>query len=216
MLNERLPADALLAVYPDRAAADAAVRRVVEARTDPAVIFVDAVEDVVRSLDGEVREEVTQSVGHGSVGVAYPKEVTRATVRWLPVVVAVGAVLGALVALPFELSDWGLWVRLLIGAFAGATMFLAIAMVVIPAMSVRNPQAPSPASTGSTVRVEDVRDEVVRALLPGGLQRLDRLRDGVVIDTLATEDDLSGESPTDELIASFVREAKARPEDRTR
>lgn len=216
MLNESLPGDALLAVYRDCRAADAAVRRLRDDGVDPDHIVVDDPADEVRSLDGEVREEMTQAFGHATVGVAYPKEAAKAVGTWGPVFVGVGAVIGALAALPFDLGGWDLWLRALVGAVVGATMGGAIGLVVLPAMGVRNPQEPSAAETGSIVRVEVVGEPVVRSLLATQPRRLDRLRHGAVIDTLATEDDLRPGGITEELVARFVREARAAPEDKTR
>lgn len=216
MLNESVPARALLAVLPDRSAAEAVATQLADRGIDPAAVRIAAPRDEVTSLEAEVQEEVTQSFNSPTVGVAYPKETVKAGVAFLPPVVGIGAVLGALAALPLD-GGWPLWLRAVVGAIVGATMGGTIAAVVVPAMSVRNPHDPSVAETGVTVRVADASDAALEVLVAAHPLRLDRLGpDDRPLDTVVTEEQHRDGGIVEEVADNFTREQKADPEHRTR
>lgn len=217
MLNESVPAHALLAVLPDREAADAAVRRLSDAGVDPAAVRIAAPRDEVTSLEAEQLEEVTQSANSPTVGVAYPKETVKAGLVFLPPITAIGAVVGALAALPIDVDGWPLWARALVGAVVGAVMTSTIAAVVVPAMSVKNPHDPSVSETGVTLHVADASPAALEALLRSKPLRLDRLGPGDrPLDTVMTEEQLRDGGIVEEVAANFAREADADPEHKTR
>ncbi len=217
MLNDAVPARALLAVLPDREAAEAVAAQLADRGIDRSAVRIGAHRDEVTSLEAEVREEVTQSVNSPTVGVAYPRETVKAGLVFLPPLTLAGAVVGALVTLPFDIVGWPLWLRALVGAIVGAVMTSTIGAVVIPAMSVKNPHDPSPSETGVTLRVEDASQVTLDTLLAAHPLRLDRLGpDGQAIDTVATEADFTEGGIVEEVRDNFRREAHADPEDKTR
>jgi hypothetical protein len=217
MLNESVPARALLAVLPDRDAAEAAARRLTDAGVDPAAVRIDAPRDEVTSLEAEQLEEVTQSVNSPTVGVAYPKETVKAGLVFLPPITAIGAIVGALAALPIDVDGWPLWARALVGAVVGAVMTSTIAAVVVPAMSVKNPHDPSVSEIGVTVHVADAGPAAMEALIRSKPLRLDRLGpDDRPLDTVMTEEQQRDGGIVEEVAANFAREAHADPEDKTR
>lgn len=217
MLNESVPARALLAVLPDRGAAEAVASQLVDRGIAREAVRIDAARDEVTSLEAEMREEVTQSFNSPTVGVAYPKETVKAGMVFLPPVTLLGAVVGALVTLPFGDSGWPLWLRALVGAIVGAVMTSTIAAVVVPAMSVKNPHDASPAETGVTLRVADASPETLEVLVAARPIRLDRLGpDDNPIDTVVTEEQFQEGGIVEEVKGNFAREVHADPEDKTR
>jgi len=94
MLNESLPAQALLAVFPDRVTAERVAERLADTGIDRSALRIDAALDEVTSLEAEVMEESNQSASSPTVGVAYPKETVKAGLVFMPPAVAIGAVLG--------------------------------------------------------------------------------------------------------------------------
>jgi hypothetical protein len=217
VLNESVPARALLAVLPDREAAEAAASRLAAAGVDPAAVRIDAPRDEVTSLEAEQREEVTQSFNSPTVGVAYPKETVKAGLVLLPPITAIGAIVGALVTLAIDLDGWPLWGKALVGAVVGGVMTSTIAAIVVPAMSVKNPHDPSVAEVGVTLRVEDTSPAAFDALVAAQPLRLDRLGpDDNPLDTVMTEEQTRDGGIVEEVRANFAREAHADPEDKTR
>jgi len=217
VLNESVPARALLAVLPDREAAEAVASQLAARGIDRTAVRIDAAADEVTSLEAEVQEEMTESVNSPTVGVAYPRETVKAGFVFLPPLTLLGAIIGALATLPFELGDWPLWGRALVGAVVGAVMTSTIGAVVIPAMSVKNPHDPSPSETGVTLRVDDASPAVLETLIAAKPLRLDRLgADGQPLGTVATESDFTEGGIVEEVAGNFAREAHADPEDKTR
>ncbi|QYG91859.1 hypothetical protein HC251_05010 [Iamia sp. SCSIO 61187] len=217
MQNDKIPAQALLAVFPDRETAQQVADRLARGGVDRSRLRLDAARDEVTSLEAEVLEESHHSSSSPTVGVAYPKETVKAGAVFLPPAIVIGAVLGAVAALPLGGEGWPLWLRALVGAVVGATMGGTIAAVVIPAMSVKNPHDPSAAETGVTLRVGDARPATIEALVAARPLRLDRLGEGdVPLGTVATEEDLHGGGIVEEVADNFARERRAEPHERTR
>lgn len=188
----------------------------VSAGVERARIRVGAVEDETVSLEAEVREETTRAFVAPQAGVVYPKETVKAGVVFGGPLTVVGAVVGAVagVAAPIE---WPLWLRALLGAISGAAALAAVAAIVVPAMSVKNPLDPSPAETGTTLRVTAPTDQVERMLVTARPQRLDRVDDDDrPLTTVVTEAELSEGGIVEEVVENFAREHRAAPEDRTR
>lgn len=108
--------DRLVGVYRDEETAEAAAE---EARAGGARdVEVGAEGDRVASLRGEMREELEEAWAGPSVGL-YTKEQARS----VPLYTAVGALLGALVALPgafFDIDGLDFGVRAAIALFSGA------------------------------------------------------------------------------------------------
>lgn len=217
MLNEGLPTRALLAVVPSREAAADLVRRLEDVGVPRDAVRVDQPGDVRTALEAEVQEEITQSFVAPQVGVVYPKETIKASIVLGPPFVAVGAVLGAVLGAFVPVDGWPLWLKIVLGIVTGATMGATIASIVIPAMSVKNPQDPAAAASGVTVRVADASEEALRILVAAEPIRLDRLGDGDrPIDTVVTEEQFTDGGIVEEVAQNFAREARAAPEDKTR
>lgn len=217
MLNESVPARALLAVLPDREAAEAVATQLADRGVDRTAVRIGAARDEVTSLEAEVQEEMDQSFSSPTVGVAYPRETAKAALTFLPPLTILGALVGALITMPFDLGGWPIWAKALVGAVVGATMTSTIGAIVIPAMSVKNPHDPSVAETGVTLRVEDTSEAAIATLVAAHPLRLDRLgANGQPIDTVVTEERFRDGGIVEEVRDNFAREANAAPEDKTR
>jgi hypothetical protein len=105
----------VVGVYPDEATAKEAAREAQQAGGRD--VRVGAPEDEVSSLLGEMREETEHAWGGPSVGI-YTKEMARSVPKWT----AIGAVLGAVVALGLNFvggGDLQIGARLIIAACIG-------------------------------------------------------------------------------------------------
>jgi hypothetical protein len=135
-----------------------------------------------------MREELERGFTSPHVGVALPKE----SVKGIGVLVPVGSVVGALLALPLAWVDWGVpfSTALVISLIAGATMGATIAFIVGAGTALRGRFEANAADRGVTVRVPVDTPAVEHALDHGGVIRLDRVDAGGNPDeVLATEAD---------------------------
>jgi hypothetical protein len=217
MPNENLPTSALLAVFGDVHRADEVAGELVRRGIDPSRIHIDRPRDERLSLRAEMLDEATEAFVAPQVGVVYPKETAKAgTVVGGPFILA-GAVIGAIVLALVPISDWAVWARALLGALCGAGTAATVAMVVIPAMAVRNPHDPLPAEAGVTLRVDQPDEGVERLLVGAHPRRLDRLGpQGQPLGTVVTEEAFRSGGTVEEVRDSFLREHRAEPEDKTR
>lgn len=214
---DALPARAFLAVYPSVEDAEQVIEDLRRVGIGDEQIRLDDAGDVTTSLEAEVHEEITESFISPQAGIAYPKEATKAMVVFMPPAIAVGAVLGAVLAAVVGPEAWGLWLRLFVGAVTGGTMGGAIASIVLPAMAVKNPLDPSAADAGVTLWVGSGVEEVRQVLEASSPRRLDRLgAHDQPLGTVTTEEQTSDGGIAEELAENFAREHRADPEDRTR
>lgn len=215
MSDQQTPAHALLGVYPPERV-DALKRQLAHVGVREAELRIAADGDERTSLTAEMREEVTESVVMPQAGILYSKEATKATALLAPLL----AGLGALVALPFALllpDDISLWWRLLIVAVCGAAVGGTVAVIVAPAMAVKNQDVPSAAQRGQVVRVARWTPEVEQVMAAAGPLRLDRLGDdGEPIGPVATEEDHQPGGIVEELSRNFARESEVEPRHRSR
>ncbi len=217
MLFDKVPARALLAVYPSPELA----RRVADDLRGLGVgddeIRVDHPADETTSLAAEVQEEATEAFVSPQAGIVYPKETVKASLALGPPMVVVGAVLGVVLTVVVGPASWGVWLRILVGAISGGVMGGAIASIVVPAMAVRNPLDPLPAEAGVTLRVQRWSEDIERLLVESSPLRLDRLGGrGQPLGTVITEEQSREGGIIEEVAQNFDREGRADPEDRTR
>jgi hypothetical protein len=143
--------------------------------------------DTVTAMRSEMREELEHTVaGPGSVG---PKEMTKG----IAVLAAIGALIGAIVALPLALVpmgglDW--WARVLIVVAVGALAGGAVGFVVGGALGAKGPADALAAQRGVTVAVTGDIDRTRRVMSARGPIRLDLVESGrVPVDALETDED---------------------------
>jgi hypothetical protein len=204
----------LLAVYPDAVWPDVA-ERLAEVDVDPAQVRVDDPGDARLALRAEQVEEASSAVFSPQVGILLPKEAGKAT----GLVVPIGAILGAVLVLPFSFVPMGsldLWVRALwlavIGAAAGAT----IAAIVAPALAAKDAFAASLLERGTVVRIDDDRPELRSALADLRPIRLDAVASDGSIERLTTEEDPQDGGVLEETVDTVRRETSAPPHERHR
>jgi hypothetical protein len=179
-------------------------------------VRLDDPRDERRSLMAEQHQEMEDSFVSPQGGALFPKEATKATAVVGPVITAIGAVLGLPLAIFFP-ESMPLWARLLTAAVCGALGGGTIAVLVIPAMSVRNPQEVSAADRGVLLAVDRWSPEIEHAMAAGRPIRLDRLDEhGNTMGAVTTEEDQTPGGIVEELGRNFARERDADPEHRTR
>lgn len=215
MSDQQTPAHGLLGVYqPEQV--DALKRQLAQLGVRDPEVRIAADADERTSLTAEMREEATESMVMPQAGILYPKEATKATALIGPLLAGVGAV----VALPFAFllpDDISLWWRLLIVVVCGAAVGGTVAVIVVPAMAVKNQDVPSAAQRGQVVRVARWAPEVERAMVAARPLRLDRLgADGEPIGPVATEEDRTPGGIVEELGRNFAREDEVEPQHRSR
>lgn len=89
--------------------------------------------------------------------------------------------------------------------------------IIVPAMSVKNPEDLSAADLGVTVRVGTFSPEIESAMVEAEPLRLDRVWDhDTPIGTVTTEEETTEGGIVEEVAENFAREQRAEPEDRTR
>lgn len=215
MSDQQTPAHALLGVYPPERVDDLKRQLAHVGVRDPE-IRTAADTDERTSLIAEMREEATESMVMPQAGILYSKEATKATALVGPLLAGAGA----LVAIPFAFllpDDISLWWRLLIVAACGAAVGGTVAVIVVPAMAVKNQDVPSAAQRGQVVRVARWAPEVEQVMADAGPLRLDRLgADGEPIGPVATEEDRTPGGIAEELGRNFAREDEVEPRHRSR
>jgi hypothetical protein len=207
----------LLGVYADPLTVRDLTERLRAGGVQDRQVQVDQPVDKQTALVGEVRQEVEQSYVSPQVGVVYPKETVKAGAVFGPPLVALGAVAGGLAGWFLDVGQWDAWLEVLVGAIVGAVSTGTIAAIMIPAMSVKNPQDPSPVEEGITVRVDEFSPDIERMMAEARPLRLERLAaSDQPVATVLTEEDQSDEGIIEEVGENFAREQGAEPEERTR
>ena len=180
----------LVAVYDSEVTARRAVDSVLGAGASKADVRFNEPLDRVVALQGEMRDEIDHS-GAGPGVAPYTKEAARG----VAVVGTIGAVVGAIVALPFSAIPFGLpfWGRLLLVEIVGVIFGFTIGWVIGSGFGARRPQESLAAERGVTVTTP-VGDNIRRALLSNSPLRLDiyDTTQGTAYRTIATEDDQLG------------------------
>jgi hypothetical protein len=176
----------LVGVYDSVPAARAAAEAARRAGVDPSDIRVGQSLDRVVSLEGEMREEMDKSLtGPGNVGPW-----TKEMLRGMGAGIAVGAVIGAVAALPFaaiEFGDLTLATRLLLVAVVGAFVGATAGWIVGGAFGAKRPEEPLAAERGVTVSVAATQ-AAEEALIATHPIRLDLVEaDGQPLRTITTE-----------------------------
>jgi len=176
--------DVLVAVFPDEATAEQAARSAREAGADR--LEVGGALGEQASLRSEMREELSNSAAGATMGV-----VTKEMTKGLSVFVPIGALIGAIVFLPFafiSMGDLSAGARVLImvacGAFAGGV----VGLVVGGALGARRPGEAMAAQRGVTVTAAPATEAVERAMAEHHPMRLDVVnRSGMPLEALSDE-----------------------------
>jgi hypothetical protein len=215
MSEPTLPVRTLLGVFPsDRR--DEVVDRLVQAGAAREEIRIGDGADERRSLEAEMHQEVSDGYVSPQVGAIFPKETVKATAVTGPIITVVCALLALPLAVFFP-DSMPLWARLLTAAVCGAAAGGTIAVLAIPAMSVKNPQDRSAADRGVTVAVDRWSPDLQRAMAGAHPIRLDRLDErGISLGPVTTEEDEAEGGIVEELKGNFERELHADPEHKTR
>lgn len=173
-------------------------------------------DDLRWSLRAEQTEETDRSLVAPPAGLVMTKEATKAA----SIAVPVGALVGAVLLLPFaviEAGDLQIWLRLLWCAIVGATLGGTVGYLAGTAMAAKDSFEPNAAQRGVVVRVDRPTPAIEAALVALAPIRIDRFdRDGVVLGVVATEEDRQPGGIVEEVAANVAREAGATPTDRHR
>jgi hypothetical protein len=204
-------ATGLIAIYANRSAADRVADQLFEQGLPTESIHIDRTADEATALFAEMREESSNAFIAPQVGVAYPKEATKSVGVYLPIAVA----LGALVTLPFAFMEWGdlsFWVRAFWMVVAGGAFGGTIAAVAVPALASKSPYEPSAAQRGVVVRVDTWNEQLEKCMADGNPIRLDRLGTHErPIGTVTTE---ASPGPVEAVTGTVADEVEAAPEHR--
>ncbi len=181
--------DELVGVFGDEQEAEAAARRVGDKTGAGSDIRVGDQRDQVASLEGEMREETTESFLSPHSGFLLTKEMAKGTRIGVPA----ATLLGALVALPFALipfGDFSLVGRLItLGAIGGAGGAV-FGFILGAGLSAKGPRDPMAAEKGTTVSVPASDPEAEEALAEQGPLRVDRVSErGQAAETVTTDEE---------------------------
>lgn len=202
-MANRAPRDreqqSLVGVYESEEDAKKAVERARKAGAAEGDVRVGAREDEVVSLQAEMQEEMDQSWVSPQAGFAYTKESAKGLAMLMPLMALVGAV----VALPLGLIEFGdiaLWVRLLVAALVGATAGATIGLVVGPSLGSTSPAKKTAADRGTVVRVDGGSPELSRTMAEGEPIRLDEVApDDSRVRTIVTEEQRNNEGGAEQV-----------------
>src|SRR4051812_38978594 len=177
----------LVAVYESEESAREAAAAARRAGAAPSEVRVDEPLDRVVAMKGEMREELDHTMA--GPGVA-PH--TKETAHGMFALGALGAIIGAVVALPFAaigFGGWPFWERVLVVVIVGAIFGGTIGCVIGGGFGARRPQESLAAERGITVATP-AREDFRRALIEASPVRLDIVDPaGHAFETLATEGD---------------------------
>jgi hypothetical protein len=176
----------LIGVYDTPEHAEAAAARVQAAGAHEAVV--DDPADKVDSLRAEMRDELENSWISPPAVIAPTKESAKGASALVPL----GALIGAILAMPLGFIDVGgsLTSRLVIAALCGVGMGSTVGFLIGAGTGVRGRFEANAADEGVVVRVPTDTPEIEAAMEHGGVLRLDRVHgDGTPDVTLETEDD---------------------------
>jgi hypothetical protein len=160
-----------LAVYPTEADARRAAARVEALGVDPGEVRIDAPLDHVASVEGEMHQEMDRTIaGPGAVGPFTPE-----TRRGMLPGIAIGAVIGLVIALPFAAIGFGGWaagLRVLVVAIVGIAVGATVGWLIGGDFGAERPEDPLAAERGVTMSVPARRD-LQRLLISTDPLRLD-------------------------------------------
>ena len=160
-----------LAVYSSDADARAAVRALESAGIDIRGARVDEERDHITATRSEMRGEVASAVaGPGNVG-PFTKEMFEGSL----VFSVLGALIGALIALPFAaipFGDLGVWSRVLIVSLVGVVVGGTAGWVIGGGFAAKRPDEPLDAEAGVTIAIP-ATDEARAVLVATQPRRLD-------------------------------------------
>jgi hypothetical protein len=180
------PEERIVAVFRDQRTAELAAER---ARSRGALnVTVGGHNDEVRALVGEMREETSESWAGPSVAI-YNAEMAR----HIPAPTAAAAVIGAIVALPLGLLDWGnvtLLGRLVLAAFSGAVGGGTIGFLIGGFIGARRRANLDLAEErGVVVGMQGGNPEATAELVNAGAVRVDRMLGQTPVDTVTSHED---------------------------
>ena len=183
------PNERIVAVFPDEAAAE---RAAAEARNRGARnVAIDDPNDDVKALMGEMREETSESWAGPSIGIFTPE-----MARHKPGPTAASALVGALLALPLALLDFGI-ARLILCAFAGAAAGGTIGFLLGGYLGARRRANLDLAEErGVVVGIQGGNAAAAEALVAAGPMRVDRLVHQVPVDTMTSHEEASPSETT--------------------
>ena len=160
-----------LAVYGSDADARAAVRALESAGIDVRGARVDEERDHITATRSQMRGEVASAVaGPGNVG-PFTKEMFEGSLVFL----VLGALIGALIALPFAaipFGDLGVWSRVLIVSLVGVVVGGTAGWVIGGGFGAKRPEEPLDAESGVTIAIP-ATDEARTVLVATQPRRLD-------------------------------------------
>ncbi len=176
----------LLAVYPDRATAQAVLDEVQRLPGEDGRVG-DA-QDYVDSLRGEMHQEISDSYFAPQAALIVTKEATKSLTIVLPIATLIGAIIG----LPFAAIGFGglgvaarLAICALIGAVGGATC----GFIIGAGLGVKGPEEQAAAQRGVTVRAWPDHPRVREVMSKRHPLRLDVVDDaGRPLETIRTEE----------------------------
>jgi hypothetical protein len=177
-VNDREPTRGLVAVFRDRDEAErvAAELRAAGVRGD--AVRIGDEQDSLASIRSEMRDELDHSAGARRAG-------------WFAVVL--GAVIGAVIGLPFALipmGDLAWWARLLVTCGIGALAGAAVGFVAGGSLALGGPADRVAAQLGVTLAVEGDVDRTRSIVLARRPLRVDLVEAGQLpVEPLATDDD---------------------------
>jgi hypothetical protein len=172
-MPEEQPGHRVVGVYRDRESAAAAAEAARRAGATDVRVGDDA--DVRTALEGEMAEELEQSVGGLTLG-----PVTQEGARGAAAAMAVVAIAGCLIGLPFAaigMGDWPLWARLLLTGGVGAAGGAVVGFIWGATLGNPGPSRRLAAETGITVGADVDGDAVAVA---AGMNELSPIRLDVV------------------------------------
>lgn len=137
----------VVGVYPDRSSAAEAAEQARQAGAGAVRVGDDA--DIRSALEGEMAEELEQSVGGPGLG-----PVTKEGARGAAVAVAAGAIIGCLIGLPFaaiSMGGWAVWARLCLTGGVGLGGGALVGFIWGATLANPGPSRRLAAETGVTV-----------------------------------------------------------------
>jgi hypothetical protein len=183
------PNERIVAVFPDEAAAE---RAATEARNRGGRnVAVGDPNDDVKALMGEMREETSESWAGPSIGPLTPE-----MARHIPGPTAAFALVGALLALPLALLDFGMG-RVILCAFSGAIAGGIIGFLVGGFLGARRRANRALAEErGVVVGIKGGNPAAADALVEAEPIRIDRIVNQVPVDTVTSHEEASPSETT--------------------
>ncbi|MGH9011091.1 MAG: hypothetical protein ACRDYF_14755 [Acidimicrobiia bacterium] len=187
--TDSTPNERIVAVFPHQAVAD---RAAAEAKSRGARnVAINDPNDDVKALVGEMREETSESWAGPSIGPLTPE-----MARHIPGPTAAFALVGALLALPLALLDFGVG-RVILCAFSGAVAGGLIGFLVGGFLGARRRANRDLAEErGVVVGIQGGNPSAAEALVEAGPMRIDRVVGQVPVDTMTSHEEASPSETT--------------------